>query len=149
MKQVFMTAFLALAIGTSSFAATNEKTISYKATIHFSDAFKNAKNVTWKSEPRFDKATFVMDGVTVSAFYDSYGELIGTSKPFAFDKLPKAAIETITTKYTYPSYQLKDCIEFENANGEKNYYVSFDKNNKTLVVEINRVGILSLFVGEN
>ena len=71
--------------------------------------------------------------------------MIGTSKVMAFDKLPKNAIETITTKYTFPAFTVKDCIEFTNANNEKNYYVSLDKNTQTLVLEITKGGMVSVF----
>ena len=143
MKQLFMTALIAIAIGTSAYAGPT--TISTKVNDHFTAAFTNAKNVTWKSDQNFDKVSFVLDGVKVQAFYDVEGELIGTSKTFAFDKLPKSALEIITTKYTYPNYQLRDCIEFVNATNERNYYVSFSKQNETVVLEITRGGMVSVF----
>jgi len=143
MKQLFFMALLVIATGTSAFAGAN--TISTKVNDHFTAAFKNAKNVDWKTDAKFDKASFVLDGKKVQAFYDVEGELIGTSKTWDFDKLPKSALETLTTKYTYPDYQLKDCIEFVNSNNEKNYYVSFDKKNETVVLEITKGGMVSVF----
>lgn len=138
-----MMALIALATGTSAFAAP--RTISNKVTEHFSASFKNAKNVTWKSNDRFDKVSFMLAGEQVDAFYDVEGDLIGTSKTIGFEKLPKSALELITTKYTFPEHQLKDCIEFTSSNNEKNYYVSFEKKNETLVLEITKAGVVSVF----
>jgi hypothetical protein len=65
---------------------------------------------------KFDKVTFQLNNETVNAFYDKDGDLIGTSKTVNFEKLPKSALETLTTKYTYPEFQLKECIEFVKRN---------------------------------
>lgn len=143
MKQLFIMALLAIATGTSAFAGPN--TISTKVNEHFSASFKNAKNVNWKTDNKFDKASFVIDGKKVQAFYDEFGDLIGTSKTYDFDKLPKSAIETITTKYTYPDYQLKDCIEFVSGGNETNYYISMARKNETVVLEITTGGMVSVF----
>lgn len=143
MKQLFIMALLAIATGTSAFAGPN--TISAKVNEHFSASFKNAKNVNWKTDNKFDKASFVIDGKKVQAFYDEFGDLIGTSKTYDFDKLPKSAIETITTKYTYPDYQLKDCIEFVSGGNETNYYISMARKNETVVLEITTGGMVSVF----
>ena len=143
MKKVCIMALAAITIGTSAFAGP--AAISNKVSEHFSSSFAKAKNVTWKSSEKFDKVSFVLNNEQVAAFYDTEGDLIGTSKTIALEKLPKAALETITTKYTFPEFQLKDCIEFTNASNEKNYYVAFGKKNEDLVIEITRSGAVSVF----
>ena len=144
MKKLFITALVALAIGTTAFAGP--KSISASVTKHFTNTFTKAQNVTWKSDEQFDKVSFVLNNEKVEAFYDVQGELIGTSKTIAFDKLPKSAIQTITTKYTFPDYQVKECIEFQNVNNnETNYYVSFTTKNEYIALEITRSGSVSVF----
>lgn len=143
MKKLFILALIAIATGTSAFAGTSSN--SDKTTAHFAASFSAAKNVSWTKSEEFDKATFELNNETVNVFYDKYGNLIATSKTMAFDKLPKAALETLTTKYTYPEYQLKECIELVNDINEKNYYVSFDKQDEKIVVEINKAGIVRIF----
>ena len=109
------------------------------------NAFKKANNITWNTNDNYEKVSFVLNNEPIEVFYDLEGELIGKSKTMAFDKLPKNAIETITTKFQFPDYQLKDCIAFENANKETNYYISFQTNNETMVVEISTNGNVRLF----
>ncbi|MCW3086954.1 MAG: hypothetical protein JWQ78_340 [Sediminibacterium sp.] len=140
MKQLFILALIAIATGTSAFAGP-----STKVNDHFATSFKDVKNVAWKSEEKFDKVSFVQDGKSVEAFYDVDGELIGTSKTMAFDKLPKAALEIITTRYTYPEYKLQDCIEFIDYNNKKSYFISFSKTNENVVLEISKSGLVSVF----
>ena len=143
MKKLFILALIAIVTGTSAFAAGTSA--STKVNKHFTESFSKAKNVSWKTDSRFEKVSFELGNEKVTAFYDTDGDLIGTSKNVAFDKLPKGAIETITTKYTFPEYQVKECIEFSNATNEKNYYVSFDTSNETVVLEINKASIVSVF----
>jgi len=144
MKQLFMTAFIALTIGTTAFAGPTS--ISAKVTDHFTTTFSKAQNVSWQSDEKFDRVSFVLNNEKVDAFYDVQGELIGTSKTFAFDKLPKSAIQTLTTRYTYPEYQIRECIEFMNVNSnETNYYVSFAAKNGNIALEITKSGMVSVF----
>lgn len=140
MKKFIILAFVAIAASSTAFAGP-----SSKVSEHFSNRFNKAKNISWVSGEQFDKATFMIDNTLVNAYYDVAGELIGTSKAIAFDKLPKAALETITTKYTFPEFQVKDCIEFVNGASETNYYVSMDKARETVVLEINKAGKVSVF----
>lgn len=143
MKQLFIMALIVIATVPGAFAGP--KTISTKVNEHFAAAFKNAKNVAWKTTDKFDKASFVLGGEKIQAFYDAEGELLGTSKTMAFDKLPKSALQIITTRYTYPGYQLQDCIEFVKTTNEKNYYVSLSNKNVTVILEITEEGVLRVF----
>jgi hypothetical protein len=143
MKKFFIIALSALFIGTTAFAGPNAANV--KVNENFTAAFSKASNVSWKTSDRFEKVTFTLNNEKVQAFYDNEGDLIGTSKTMDFSKLPKSALETITTKYQYPEFQLKDCIQFTNAANEQNYYVSLDKTNETVVLEITKGGSVSVF----
>ncbi len=138
-----MMALIALATTTTAFAEPT--TISSKVLSHLSASFKNAKNISWTTDSRFEKISFMLNEEKVEAFYNIDGDLIGTSKTMAFDKLPKAAIETITTKFTFPDYQLKDCIQFTNSSNDTNYYISLDAKNETMVLEITKSGGVRVF----
>ncbi len=143
MKKVFIMALIAIATTTAAFASGT--TANTKVSEVFAASFSNAKNVSWKTESRFEKVSFELGNEKVNAFYNKEGELLGTSKNIAFDKLPKSAIENITTKYTFPEFQVKDCMEFTDDNKEKNYYVSLDTVSETVVLEITKAGIVSVF----
>ncbi len=147
MKKIFLAALLAVSIGTSAFSAS-AKNVNDPIRDQFAAAFDNAQNVTWINENDFVVATFTIDGNQMKAFYNYDGDFIGTSKVFAFDKLPKNGLTSIMQKYPYPPYKLQECIEFVNADGEKNYFVSFEKDNQMLVLQIYTEGSVQLFVKE-
>lgn len=138
MKQLFILALMAIAITTTAFASSDAKD-------HFSAVYRNAKNVTWKINNQFEKASFMEGKDKVEVFYDFAGEMIGTGRTFAFDKLPKSAIATITTKYTFPVYTLRDCIEFTDAGNNSTYYISLDKKDESVVLKITDGGLTTVF----
>ncbi len=90
MKKLFITALVALAIGTTAFAGP--KSISAKVTNHFTNTITKVQNVSWKTDAHFDKVSFVINNEKVDAFYSMQGELIGTNNAIAFNMLPKSAI---------------------------------------------------------
>ncbi|NCI46632.1 hypothetical protein [Sediminibacterium soli] len=143
MKKFFLLALTAIAAGTSAFAGPNTK--SARISDHFSSAFKNAQNVTWTTAEKYDQASFTVGAQKVDAYYDTDGELIGTIRGMDFDKLPQSAIETITTKYTFPEYRLTDCIEFTDRASNTSYFVSFQNKKDTVVYEISKNGRLKYF----
>lgn len=141
MKKFFLLALTAIATGTIAFAGPSTK----KVNDHFSAAFKNAQNVTWTTSGDYNQASFTLDAQKVNAYYNEEGELIGTTKTVAFDKLPESALETITTKYTFPEYRLSGCIEFTDGSNNSFYYVSFENNDETVVYEISKNGKMRYF----
>lgn len=143
MKKFFLLALVAIATGTSAFA--DPATISTKALKHVAASYKNATDITWTTTDAFSKISFSLGEEKVETFYTTDGDLIGTTKTMAFDKLPKAAIETIVTKYTYPQYQLKDCIQFTGTGNDNNYYISLSAPNENIVLEISKSGSVRVF----
>ena len=142
MKKLIISGLFALALVTSAFAAPTS--MNAKANAHFLASFAKAKNVSWTSFDLYEKVSFMQDNEKVEAFYGTDGEMIGVSKTIALDKLPKDALKTITTTYTFPEYQLKDCLVFTDSDNEKTYYVSFDKANENIVMKVTPGGFLRL-----
>ena len=143
MKKLFIAAIIAVFVGTSAFA--DPTTINHNVLTSFSSDFRGAENVNWKMTDQFVKASFTYDEREYQAFYNFEGDLLGTSRVFAYDKLPKNALETIATKYPYPPYKLKECIQYTNVNADKNYYLSFEKGTETLVLQISMEGNVTEF----
>lgn len=92
----------------------------------------------------FANATVKLDERNIEKVYYKQGEIIGTSTNFDFDKLPKDAIYVITSKYTFPTYSLKACIEFTDAYGDKKYFVSMNSAKDQLVLDISNDGEVSI-----
>jgi hypothetical protein len=144
----FITLTLAIAlIGTSAFADNNKQT-RINGIYHFNEAYNYVSNAIWSTDGKFDKAIFMDNGIKNEVFYTKEGDLVGKSTPYAFDKLPKSALQTITTKYTFPAYELSDCIAFENADGDTTYFISMNTEKEKLVLEISQFGSVSVFSKE-
>lgn len=80
----------------------------------------------------------------IQDFFNKQGELIGSTSKVDFDKLPQDAIQTITTKYTFPTYTLKECIAFVDVYGDVTYYVSMTSAKDKLVLNISTEGEVSV-----
>jgi opacity protein-like surface antigen len=98
MKKLLFTALLAVTIGSSAFAAENEN-VNIAIRRSFNVEFKEASNVSWTTTGRFAKATFILDDQKMEAFYNTDGEMIGTSKSTSVDALPVAAKRSFTKKF--------------------------------------------------
>ncbi|TAH14492.1 MAG: hypothetical protein EAZ12_00315 [Sphingobacteriia bacterium] len=92
----------------------------------------------------FANASVKRDERNSEKVYYKQGEIIGTSTNFDFDKLPKDAIYVITSKYTFPTYSLKECIEFTDVYGEKKYFISMFSVKESIYLEITTDGEVSI-----
>jgi hypothetical protein len=137
MKKLFISALIILASVTGSYASTKSDNPS-----EFKDYSKlvAANQVSWKITDQFKKASLLVGGEKTEVFYSNKGRLIGTSKTFAYDKLPKMALRNISLNYTYPEYSLIECIVFEKVYQETKYYVSLKKGNEQINLQINELG---------
>jgi hypothetical protein len=139
MKKLFLSAMIILAFVTGSYASAksdNPTEIKNYRKLIATD------QVAWKITDQFKKASLLIGGEKTEIFYSNEGRFIGSSKTFAYDKLPKLALRTISLNYAYPEYNLMECIVFENENQETNYYVSLKKGNDQINLKINELGIV-------
>jgi hypothetical protein len=142
MKKLLITGMIGIAFITSSF--TTPKSENSTVPKEFNKLIAT-KQVTWKITDQFKKASLIEGGEKIEIFYSNDGNLIGTSKYFAYDKLPKSAIRNISLNYAYPEHNLIECIVFESADHEINYYVSLQKGNNQVNLKINEFGSVEEF----
>lgn len=140
MKKILIAA--ALLVSTSSFANPTS-VLNDKGNLK--SLLGKVSNVQWKSAANFEKASVVVEEKKVEVFYNQEGDLIGSTRYQDFDKLPKNAIKTITSKYTFPAYDLQECIVFTNESNEVTYYVSMTTEKDYLVLAISEYGEVSIF----
>jgi hypothetical protein len=142
MKKFLTILVIAVSFVTSASASTNEK-VGSKIAAHLAVNYSAAKDISWTSSDSFEKASFTLCNEKIAVFYDVYGDFLGSSKTMAFDKLPKSALDTLTTDYTFPDYQLIDCIEYTDATNTTSFYVSFDINDERVILSISTGGIIA------
>jgi Ni/Co efflux regulator RcnB len=142
MKKFLLLAVIAVSFVSGAFASTGSSA-SNKAAAHLEAHYTGAASATWTHTADYEKASITAGAEQVDVYYDVYGDLIGSTKTMAFDKLPKAALATLTTTYTFPEYQLTDCISFTDADSLTNYFVSFDQDGETVILSISANGTIS------
>lgn len=139
MKKFLIAGLTILSFATGAFASDNTS-ISNKAMAHLEANYSTAQNISWTVTNNFEKASITVGNEKMDVYYNVNGDLLGSTKTMAFDKLPKAALDIFTTEYTFPNYQLTDCIEFTDADNNKSFYVSFDIDNERIVIAISTNG---------
>src|SRR6476469_1191331 len=118
MKKLFLSLLIASTVAASAFAKDTKKVNSLVAS-NFRIEFANASNINWTTTDQYIKASFVIDGEKMEAFYNQRGEKIASSKTISIDDLPVKAKRSFAKNYA--GYTVKETIEFEGID-EAGYY---------------------------
>lgn len=97
---------LALALSTVSTFATEKtdskddvKKVSYTALRQFQEEFKSARDVSWKVNAQYVKASFTAEGKKMAALYDLQGGYLGAVEYLAYEQLPLKARTEIEKRF--------------------------------------------------
>lgn len=160
MKKLFYLAFLMLAVSVKGFADDKKKDekkeeVSYFAANNFLSKYAAATNVKWTVTRDFQKATFVLNGSKMAAFFDINGDYIATTQYVGADKLP-AISKSRLNKY-YKGYTVEDVVRYDFDDqddshlflltGKRNYntiyFASLKNSAENIVVKITPDGEIS------
>lgn len=131
-------------------------TPNYATEQHFETDFPNATNVSWR-RAGFEEALFTLNGKEQKAFYDYNHDLIGTTTVVDYSVMPEAARKYIEKHYgDYTTQQVilfndneyndSDMVLYGNAfDDADNYFAVLSNNNKTIVLQVNREGLVTFF----
>jgi len=134
------------------------KNVSYLSKAQFKLDFGNIPVDAWERVNNFDEATFIKDGEVTSAFYDDRSQLVGTTTEKTFSDLPHKAQEWINKKYK--GYSIADVFFFDDNefnesdmlvyntpfNGKDSYFVEVKKDNKAVILRVDKDGEVSYFL---
>jgi hypothetical protein len=141
MKKLLTIALFALSITTSAFA-NNTASVAKSVTNSFKANYKNATDVSWVATDNYSKASFMMDGKKMEAFYDIKGEVIGTSAAITQDELPASAKKALASKFA--GYTMKEAISFQGIE-ENASYISLESEKESLILKADQSGTVSIF----
>jgi len=131
MKRLVITLTLAFSLCSfSSFA--NDETISPAAIESFNNSFKSVKDVSWSIGENFYKATFLMNGQSVCAFYNSQGQMIALTRNISSLQLPIALQAKL--KKEYNDYWISDLFEMATEEGTF-YYLTVEDGDSKIVLK--------------
>jgi hypothetical protein len=135
-------AFTMLFILTAKSSYANEEKIAEIILQSFKSSFNDAKNVTWSRVEGLYKAVFVLDGQTLSVWYNPEGNLIALSRKLNPTQLP-ISLQTSLKKRS-EGYTLTDLFEIDNDAGTL-YYAELENTNKRIMLESTSRGEWSVY----
>lgn len=116
---------------------------SYLLQAQFDADFENAKNVEWAvTDSRLQKATFELDGVYTTAFYDMNNVHVATTQHVAVSELPAGARKELDKDYS--GYSIGVVIKYL---GEDHvYFVDLINDKEEFLVKVDAAnGNISFF----
>ncbi|WP_153798009.1 hypothetical protein [Foetidibacter luteolus] len=143
MKKLFITSALFLSLIGSVLASGNNLS-GFNGAGAFKKAFPDATDVSVKSVDQLTKISFTSNSQSMEVFYSREGEMIAKSRHIKLNELPAGASENIGKKYS--DWTITEAIEFLNAeDGTTHYYVGVSINNKSMILEADKDGELSIY----
>jgi hypothetical protein len=123
----------------------------------FMTDFRNVSNAKWSRSGYYDQATFMKNGASSTAFYDSKSQLVGTTTHKKFSDLPANAQKIINDKYK--GYTKGDVLYYDDNeendtdmvlfdrqfDDADNYFVEVSKDGKNSVLQVAKNGEVSNF----
>ena len=106
----------------------------------FKKEFSAAENVSWDKQDEFDKATFVLAGRRVVAYFNSNGQLEGCIRDLFFDQLPLSVMTAVDKRYS--GADILDVREITNSEGTS-YRISLQTKNRKLRLRVSPSGSIS------
>ena len=146
MKKIFLTIATIGLLGTSVYAADGgkktEKTpaVTYTVQSEFDSTFSEATNVSWTVTSNLQKATFTLNDVKMTAFYNLQGEYLGVTQDVAYSALNAKAKRQIAAKYA--DYKVGEVIKLTTADNDTNsdqtvFFVDLAGKTDELLVRVN------------
>jgi len=155
MKKIFITTAIAALLSVNVFAADGGKksdggtNVSYVALHGFTVDFADATDVNWTVTKNCQKASFTVDGVRKTAFYNLSGEYLGVTQRVDVKAIPAKTMKQISKQYA--GYQVGEVIVYQ-ANTEVNsnidatsYFVDLKNNKHEVLVRITQQANLEFF----
>jgi len=147
MKKIFITIATIGLLGTSVYAADGGKktektaTVSYAVQNDFEGNFSDAKDVTWTITSNTQKATFLSNGVKMTAFYNMNGEYLGLTQDVAYNTIDQKAKKEIASQYA--GYDVNEVIKLETNGANTNfaetvYFVDLKSSAAEVLVRVNQ-----------
>ena len=127
MKKMIIAA--AMFVSLSAFA--NDEKVSPKVLNAFNTEFTSAQQVEWTATGDYYRASFDMNGLKVSAYYNADGELMGLTRNISTAQLPVTLQASLKKSYT--GYWISDLFEVAKNNGTS-YYVTLEDGDKKVVL---------------
>jgi hypothetical protein len=129
MKHFLLTLAVLLSLSISSFA--DDVKVSSVVLESFNSSFKKAKEVNWSVKSNLYKASFVLDGQYITAFYDFEDRLLAMTRNLSSSQLPISLQASLKEE---EGFWISELFEVSNDEGTS-YYVKLENADTMLVLK--------------
>jgi hypothetical protein len=133
------------------------ESVSFASKNSFGIDFPKATDMSWERSGVFDQVSFISDGQKLTGYYDSEGNLVGTTTTKKLADLPEKTQKILADKYA--DYKVGPIIFFHDNDqndsdmvlwatqfdSEDLYFAELDKGPDKIVVQITPSGDVSYF----
>lgn len=141
MKKILFAVLIATTVATSAFSSDTRK-INTRILTNFKYDYNSASEVNWTLRPNFAKATFVLNGKSLEAFYNLNGDLIGSSSRITLNELPTSAKRAFAKRYT--GYNVTEAIKFDGVQ-DNAFFISAENDKEKVIVRVGEDADVSVF----
>lgn len=126
------------------------KKVSYATLRQFEDEFKSAKDIAWRINQQYVKATFTSEGKKMAALYDLQGSYLGAVEYLTYDQLPEKARTEMEKRFKdYSFSSALKIVSRPEGNSDFNdlgtYWVDLINETKQLYVSVSPSLSVTLF----
>jgi hypothetical protein len=145
MKRIFVSLLLMLTVGLPTVFANDETNVSEKLKEVFRKEFAGVEIVKWSDIEEYHVATFILDGQSAEAYFNTDNELVGSIRELFFIQLPFVLMRSLNNRF--PGADLIEIREITNTEGTS-YRVLFETQQKKYLAKISASGYFSEVVKE-
>ncbi len=141
MKKIILSLSLLLSAGLANVFAASDPNPDEQVLNLFKKEFTAAENVIWSRQGEYDKATFLLAGHRVVAWFNPQTtELEGSIREIFFDQLPLSVMTAVDRRF--PEADISNVKEINNSEGTS-YRILLDSKNKKYRIKVGSAGNIS------
>jgi len=141
MKKIILSFSLLLSAGLSTVFANTDPNPDEQVLNSFKKEFTAAENVTWSRQGDYDKATFLLAGHRVVAWFNPQTtQLEGSIREIFFDQLPLSVMTAVDRRF--PEADISNVKEINNSDGTS-YRILLESKSKKYNIKVGSAGNIS------
>ena len=137
MKKIIVSLSFLLTAGLSHSFANNRIEPSQEVLDEFKKEFTSAQYVSWTKSGEYDKATFLLAGRRVIAYFNAAAQFEGCVRDIFFDQLPLTVMTAVDKRFA--EADIHDVKEITNAEGTS-YRITLEVKNKKYKIKVGSGG---------
>ncbi|MDZ4793306.1 MAG: hypothetical protein SGI83_03425 [Bacteroidota bacterium] len=137
MKKIIVSFSFLLVAGISTAFAREDPGPDQKTLDLFKNEFKTAENVRWDKQGEYDKATFLLLGRRVIAWFNTANQLEGCVRDIFFDQLPLTVMKAVDKRFA--DADILAVSEISNTEGTS-YRIILEVKNKKYNIKVGSAG---------